>query len=136
MNNSLQTRRLADRLRPVAAVCALLAIAFYWFCTVNHICRAGHMKHPPYPTWHFAIDYAWLSLLLLAVITALISSLRGKIALICLAAFLAYSRSVLESDGGVLFTFEWPAVAVLAIIALFNLLPKTITAKIKHLIKR
>jgi hypothetical protein len=95
---------------------------------------AGHMQHPPYPKWHFVIDYAWLSFLLLAIITAIISRLRGKIALICLAAFLAYSRRVLESKSGVLFALEMPVVAVIAILALFNLLPKTITAKVRAFI--
>ena len=39
-----------------AVVCGLSGA---WWCLNEHDCMAGHMMHPPYPVWHYAVDVLW-----------------------------------------------------------------------------
>jgi ankyrin repeat protein len=117
--------RTCRLLRRLAAIACLAAIPFYWWCGAEHICMAGHMQHPPYPTWHVANDVLWNSLLVVAAVAGMLSDFRGKLVLVGLAGALAFSRLGLGS-GGILFLLEIVVASALVLLAALNVVrPKS-----------
>jgi hypothetical protein len=48
-----------DERRIISAWLVLLGFPGFVFCGLAHICMGGHMAHPPYAAWHYAIDALW-----------------------------------------------------------------------------
>jgi len=59
----------------IAIFCVYISI----WCYKEHICMAGHMKHPPYLSQHYLIDAGWALSLLLSGIC--LSFLRSHLAI-------------------------------------------------------
>lgn len=38
---------------------ALIGLAGFAWCSTEHVCCGGHLQHPPYRWWHYAIDIGW-----------------------------------------------------------------------------
>jgi len=55
------------------------------WCYFHHVCMGGHMQHPPYPAWHYAMDAGWA----LAVLFAAIWMRQIRVSLCILFATLA-----------------------------------------------
>lgn len=109
--------------RRIAAATAIVAAPLYVMCGFTHVCMAGHMHHPPYPSWQYAADATWLVGFIVAVVLAVGSNLPARRAFLTLAVLLPISRLLLGSGGGILFLLELPvllALVVLAILGLFR----------------
>jgi len=81
---------------------AVAAAASVW-CYLNHVCMAGHMKHPPYPVWHGLCDMAWTTTTIGAALWIVRVRSPLSIAIAYSAAFLLSYRFVFGSLGGI-----WP----------------------------
>src|SRR5262245_64800938 len=79
---------------------------------------AGHMQHPPYAAWDFAVDVWWLIAFLGAGVLWWRAKARRRLTLVSVLTFLALSRLLLGSGGGALFLFELPACIGLAVVAI------------------
>jgi hypothetical protein len=74
------------------------------WCFYNHVCMCGHMQHPPYPAWHYCLDFAWaLCLVGAAVWTRLLRS-SACLPLVTLSSFVLSYRFLFGSFGG---TYNW-----------------------------
>jgi len=60
------------------AVLALAGIPGYLCCVAAHTCMAGHMKHPPYAAWNFAVDLWWAAMFLCAAISVWRSDVKHR----------------------------------------------------------
>ena len=100
-------------------VLTLAGIPAYIFCEVAHLCMAGHMHHPPYPAWHFAVDLWWLATFLCAASTVLRSelSLRYVSAIVLVVLVISRVSVVLGSGESAFLVFETPLALFLAVIA-------------------
>ena len=67
-----------DKRRVLSSVAALLAMPFFFFCGMAHFCIGGHMAHPPYPWYHFANEFGWLTFLVIALVFAFRSNIPTK----------------------------------------------------------
>jgi hypothetical protein len=74
-----------------------------WCCT-RHICMGGHMEHPPYPAWHYAIDVGWVLSLIVASLWVRFLRVSVCIAFAALSSFLISYRFLFGSLGGM---YEW-----------------------------
>ena len=81
-----------DQRRILASVAALLAMPFYFFCGINHVCMCGHLAHSPYFWYDFANDFVWLALLAMALVFAFRSNLQEKSIFIFLTALILMVR--------------------------------------------
>ena len=70
-----------------------------WCCT-RHICMGGHMEHPPYPAWHYAVDAGWIFSLIAAALWTRLIRVSLCIAFAGLGAFLVSYRFLFGSLGG------------------------------------
>ena len=78
----------------------------------------GHMRHPPYPWWHFAIDLQWVVFLVTAAIRVRQSDLRRPRLAFWLLVLLVVFRLPLGSfGGGFLILFDLPVLIYLTAIA-------------------
>ena len=79
------------------------AIGSGW-CFHHHVCMAGHMQHPPYPSWHYALDVGWVLAVLLAAVWMRLVRASLCILFATLAAYLISYRFLFGSLGGM---YEW-----------------------------
>jgi hypothetical protein len=97
-----------NNLRKASSILALVGCPGFVFCFMLHICMAGHMRHPPYPVWHYISDFVWLISYLLAGILAISSNITCRKSYSFVLLFLCLSR-LLGSGGGGFIIFELPA---------------------------
>jgi hypothetical protein len=79
------------------------AIGSGW-CYWHHVCMGGHMAHPPYPSWHYALDIGWAIAALLAAFWMRLVRVSLCILFATLAAYLISYRFLFGSLGG---RYEW-----------------------------
>ena len=97
----------------------LAGIPGYVLCFPLHVCMAGHMQHPPYAWWHFALDALWVALFAAAAFIALRRKLPRRARLSTLLLVLIVSRLALGSGGGSFAVLpELPIVIYLIVVAL------------------
>ena len=102
-----QAGRAPFRSDPLATLYSVLALALFvlgvcgavW-CYWHHICMEGHMAHPPYPAWHYALDAGWVACLAAAVFWVCRVQSVLSIGFASFAAFLLAFRFLLGSAGG------------------------------------
>lgn len=109
-----QTLNKPNMLRKSSAILFLVGCPGFVFCSLTHICMAGHMQHPPYPTWHLISDYIWLISYILAGVLAFRSNINFRKIFSILVLLLCLSRS-LGSGGGGLQIVELPILIFLII---------------------
>jgi hypothetical protein len=79
------------------------AIGSGW-CYYHHVCMDGHMAHPPYPFWHYALDVGWALAVLIAAFWMRLVRASLCILFATLAAYLVSYRFLFGSLGGL---YEW-----------------------------
>jgi hypothetical protein len=78
----------------------------------------GHMRHPPYPWWHFASDLQWVVFFVTAAIRVRQSELRRPRLVFWLLILLVIIRLPLGSfGGGFLILFDLPVLIYLSVVA-------------------
>ncbi len=75
------------------------AIGSGW-CFYHHVCMCGHMEHPPYPSWHYALDAGWALAVLGAATWMCMLRLSFCICFTTLSTYLISYRFLFESFGG------------------------------------
>ena len=110
-----------DLMRRIAAATALVAAPLFVMCGLTHVCMAGHMHHPPYPSWQYAADATWVIGFIAAAVLAFRSNLPARRAFLTLAVLLPISRLLLGSGGGILFLLELPVLVALIVLAILGL---------------
>jgi hypothetical protein len=70
------------------------------WCFWHHVCMAGHMQHPPYPSWHYAVDIGWVVSLIVAAIWTRVQRASLCIGFAFLSSFLVSYRFLFGSFGG------------------------------------
>ena len=85
-------KKLKDKRRILASTTALFAMPFYFLCGVYHTCIGGHMAHPPYSQEDVATDYAWVTLLSVALVFAFRSNISVKKTFIFLIVLMLLPR--------------------------------------------
>jgi hypothetical protein len=51
---------LSEKFIKRVSVIIWVSVFIGWgFCLSSHVCMGGHMAHPPYPFWHYIIDFYW-----------------------------------------------------------------------------
>ncbi len=108
--------------RKLSAIAVLVATPFYVSCALNHLCMAGHMRHPPYHFWDHLGDGVWVVCFVLAIVLSLQSNLRLRRAFFGVTIFLIASRLLMGSGGGLFFLLELPALIFLIIVAIVSLI--------------
>jgi hypothetical protein len=110
-----------DERRITSAWLVLLGFPGFVFCGLAHICMDGHMAHPPYAAWHYAIDVLWVCCFLAATVIGWNSNL-------ILRCFLCYSlplfcttRLITGSFGGLTLLLELPLSSFVAVVAFRSL---------------
>lgn len=98
----------AAECRRFAAVAVLAGSPSFLVC-FGHVCMAGHMKHPPYPLWHFVSDWLWLTLFVSAGVVALASDFRHRYVFSLSCLLMPVLRLGLGSLGGGGLLIEFPA---------------------------
>jgi len=78
---------------------------------------AGHMHHPPYPSWHYISDIIWLTTYISAAVFAVKSNITFRKIFSLLLLFVCISRLALGSGGGGLIIIELPSIVFLLIIS-------------------
>jgi len=96
----------------------LIGVPLFLFCTLTHLCMRGHMAHPPYPTWHFINDWAWISIFVLCVVGVFRLDMRRKRWFLYGVFLLIISRMILESLGGGGMIFEVPLLLYLTLVSI------------------
>jgi hypothetical protein len=81
-----------DKRRVLSSVAALLAMPSYFFCGMAHFCIGGHMAHPPYPWYHFANEFGWLTFLVIALVFAFRANIPAKKTFIVLSGLMLAFR--------------------------------------------
>ncbi len=82
----------------------------------------GHVRHPPYPWWHFVFDLQWVVFFVTAAIRVRQSELRHARVALWLFVLLVVFRLPLGSfGGGFLILFDLPVVIYLVAVALRSL---------------
>ena len=71
------------------------------WCYHNHVCIGGHMDHPPYETFHYQWEAAWILCLLLSGVLAFASRSFYALLFVAVFAYLVIYRFGFESLGGV-----------------------------------
>ncbi len=79
------------------------AIGSGW-CFHHHVCMDGHMQHPPYPSWHYALDAGWVLAVLLAAVWMRLVRASLCILFATLSVYLVSYRFLFGSLGGM---YEW-----------------------------
>ena len=105
-----------DRRRIITAAALLVASPCYVFCGFSHICMCGHMQHPPFPLWHYANDFLWVTGYAIALVLCLRSNIpRWELVFGC-TLFLILSRLLLD-----LFPLTVPISVLLMIVGIRGL---------------
>lgn len=60
------------RARRLFAKLALAGLAGYVACLLRHWCQCGHMEHPPYAWWDYALDVSWVILFTSAAVMSVV----------------------------------------------------------------
>jgi hypothetical protein len=107
--------------RVASAWLVLAGVPGFVFCAVSHVCMAGHMKHSPYPVWHYALDALWLGCFLGGAFVGRKSNLVLRRFLCGLLPTLCVVRLAWGSMGGLLLLLELPLSFVAAVAALRSL---------------
>ena len=81
-----------DKRRVLASTSALLAMPFFFLCGMCHFCIGGHMAHPPYPWYHFANEFGWLTFLVIALVFAFRSNIAARKTFIVLTVLILSLR--------------------------------------------
>ena len=110
-----------DRRRLATAIAILLAVPGYVICGLQHVCMAGHMKHPIYPPIHWLNDCFWLSAMAVAAVLSWKSNLRFKRCVFLGLVAMASSRLLLGSGGSLFFLIEIPILAGAVLAALIGM---------------
>lgn len=110
-----------DTRRLIVSAAILVAVPCYIFCGLHHICMAGHMKHPPYPTLAWLNDGSWIAAMVIAAVLSWNSNLRLRRSALAILALLLTSRLLLGSGGGFFFLIELPLVICLTLAAIIGL---------------
>jgi hypothetical protein len=105
----------AMRMR-IVAIAFLLGAPSYLFCSVAHVCMAGHMQHPPYPLWQWISDGLWFCCFLLAVGLSIRLKARKQRWFFYGAILLVISRYI-GSMGGTAILLETPLLLYLSFLA-------------------
>ena len=96
----------------------LAGIPAFVFCGLSHICMDGHMRHPPYPWWHFAIDLQWVVFFVTAAIHVRQSELRRpRLSFWFLVLLVVFRLPFGSLGGGFLILFDLPVLIYLAAVA-------------------
>jgi hypothetical protein len=109
---------LDKRRKMVLLIATIAAFPLYLYCSFNHICMAGHMKHPPYPVYDYISDYILYMLLVTAIVEVCIIklSLGRKVYLVLLYVLLMMNNVFL---GGVFIFLDWALFILLLINAFY-----------------
>jgi hypothetical protein len=94
--------------RDRAVMLGTLGAALFWvagvvgsgWCCSLHICMDGHMTHPPYLWWHYAMDAGWVLALVIASLWTRILRVSLCISFAGLTSFLISYRFLFGSFGG------------------------------------
>jgi hypothetical protein len=78
----------------VSIAAALAAIPFYIFCCECHVCRCGHLLHPPIHRSDYVNDALWGLLFVISMVFAVRSSMCYKMGFLALLLFLILSSPV------------------------------------------
>jgi len=70
------------------------------WCFQHHVCMAGHMQHPPYPSWHYALDVGWVLAVVLAAVWMRLVRVSLCVLFVMLAIYLVTYRFLFGSFGG------------------------------------
>jgi hypothetical protein len=96
--------------------CSVLpGLAGFAWCALNHVCRDGHMEHPPYQWWHYAIDSGWVAAFAVAVVCGF-ACRPPYLAVPMLLAILASSRLATGSGAGFFLMLELPLALATAVL--------------------
>ena len=74
-------------------------VGLVW-CYSQHICMAGHMDHPPYPSWHYAADIGWVLCLAGSAVWTCLELAPISLAFAAINSFLVSHRFLFGSFGG------------------------------------
>jgi hypothetical protein len=77
-----------------------LTVACSTFCFADHVCMAGHMKHPPYATGEYLGDALWAGGMIVAVIGFTRIRSHASLAAAAVTGFLLSFRFGFGSLGG------------------------------------
>ena len=84
-----------------AGLVMLGGVGWVW-CFIRHICRDGHMRHPPYPGWHLALDGCWALAWILGAGLLFLGPSRVRRGFAVLVLLLLGFRFALGSLGGLI----------------------------------
>ena len=114
-----------DKRRFVVSVCAILGITCYLLCGLKHICKCGHMAHPPYAAYHYVNDVLWVVCFAGAGVFSVRSNLRLRMLLPPTLILLTISLLLLERTLRDLFVIELPLVVLVAAMGIVGLFSKS-----------
>jgi hypothetical protein len=112
-----QTIGMKDTSASVAIAC-LAGVSGSVACFMLHICMAGHMQHPPYAFWEYAMDVLWPAALIVGALRCGESKIRRKKVFIYLSIVLIPSRFLAGSLGGTALLWEVPIAVYLIVVSL------------------
>ena len=87
-------------------------------CFIWHTCMAGHMRHGPYPVYHWANDFFWISCFSCVLVLSIYLKTKFQKWFFYGSAILLLSRIGLGSFGGGSILLEFPLLIVLDVFAL------------------
>lgn len=99
----------------------LLAVPCYVVCGLSHVCMAGHMQHGPYPFLHRLNDGIWVPAFAVAMFLCWAAQVWARRTIVFACLFLALSRLLAGSGGGLFFLAETPFLILLAALAVGGL---------------
>lgn len=131
--------KLVGAKRRFSAILILVGLPGFIFCGVTHICMDGHMGHPPYAAWQFAVDVIWVGCFWCAGIVGWKSDLPLRSFLCYALPFITIQRIVVGSLGGLTLLLELPLGLFVTIVAIramrhpgFDPLKHTVEEAIAH----
>jgi len=89
--------RIATLLSGIAWIAGVVGLVW---CYSQHICMAGHMDHPPYPSWHYGADAGWILCFVGSAIWTRLELAPISIAFAVINTFLVSHRFLFGSFGG------------------------------------
>ncbi len=111
------------------AFLVLLGLTGYAVCLARHFCQCGHMAHPPYEWWDYALDVGWASLFSAAGVTGIIWRPVSGVLWAVLLGALAVSRFAFAHTMGLsIFCLELPTSAALLVRSIVLLVPPARTS--------
>lgn len=107
--------------RRLSAILTLVGLAGFTFCGATHICMDGHMGHPPYAAWQYALDALWVCCFWCAGVVGYKSDLPLRSFLCYALPFVTIQRIVVGSLGGLTLLLELPLGLFVTIVAIRSL---------------